>query len=122
MSNDSDPRVFFAAERTLLAWNRTATALLAFGFLIERSGILLVTLKPELAEKSTIYLTFICGVGFIILGVMCAIFSSYQFIAFVKTLDPGDLPKSYGYKWAVFINWAVAVMAVALVITMYVSI
>ena len=34
MSGDHDPRVFFAAERTLLAWNRTSLSLMAFGFVL----------------------------------------------------------------------------------------
>lgn len=42
----NDPRVFFAAERALLAWNRTSLSLMAFGFVIERSGLLLQMLKP----------------------------------------------------------------------------
>ena len=45
MSDLNDPRVFLAAERTLLALNRTSLSLMAFGFLIERSGLFLQMLK-----------------------------------------------------------------------------
>src|ERR1700719_3488740 len=36
-----DPRVRFAAERTLLAWVRTGVALMGFGFVVARFGLFL---------------------------------------------------------------------------------
>ena len=50
MSNDNaggteqppeDPRVRFAAERTVLAWMRTGLALMGFGFVVARFGLFL---------------------------------------------------------------------------------
>ena len=37
----SDPRVYFAAERTLLAWIRTGLAMMGFGFVVARFGLFL---------------------------------------------------------------------------------
>ena len=39
--------VYFAAERTLLGWVRTALGLMAFGFVVDRFGLLLKQLSPE---------------------------------------------------------------------------
>ncbi|MEO8453099.1 MAG: DUF202 domain-containing protein [Gemmatimonadota bacterium] len=36
-----DPRVFFAAERTMLAWMRTGIAMMGFGFVVARFGLFL---------------------------------------------------------------------------------
>jgi len=34
-----DPRVLYAAERTLLAWIRTGLALMGFGFVVARFSL-----------------------------------------------------------------------------------
>jgi putative membrane protein len=51
MSFEHDPRVYFAAERTMLAWVRTGLAMMGFGFVVARfdvaslwAGTLLVVL------------------------------------------------------------------------------
>jgi putative membrane protein len=36
-----DPRVYFAAERTMLAWVRTGIAMMGFGFVVARFGLFL---------------------------------------------------------------------------------
>src|SRR5688572_18847722 len=41
MNEGEDPRVRFAAERTLLAWIRTGLALMGFGFVLARFSFVL---------------------------------------------------------------------------------
>ena len=44
----SDPRVFFAAERTLLAWVRTGLTIMALGFVVARFGLFLSLLRNSI--------------------------------------------------------------------------
>ena len=45
MEHDNDPRVYFAAERTLLAWVRTGLAVIGLGFVVARFGLFLRVLR-----------------------------------------------------------------------------
>ena len=73
MSNLDDPRVLFAAERTVLAWARTAAGFMAMGFLIDRSSLVLARTDGPVA------LAFWIGLGFVSLGVALSGLSIIQF-------------------------------------------
>ena len=45
--------VYFAAERTFMAWIRVALALMALGFVIDRFGLVVRQLMPELKAQTT---------------------------------------------------------------------
>ncbi len=47
LNTEADPRVYFAAERTLLAWIRTGITIMAFGFVVARFGLFLRLLRAE---------------------------------------------------------------------------
>ena len=74
MSDLHDPRVLFAAERTLLAWNRTSVSLMAFGFVVERFGLFLNVLGRKgiiLLERE---ISFYIGLTFIVLSILLSFF------------------------------------------------
>lgn len=119
MSDLKDPRVLFAAERTLLAWNRTSLALIAFGFVIERAGLLLGAVAPDRVSGASETAAFWLGLAFILLGVFAAAWSTRQYAALLKTLDPSEIPAGYSTRWGVAVNIAVALMAAALIVVLF---
>lgn len=110
MSDLNDPRVFFAAERTLLAWNRTSLSMMAFGFVIERFGLFLHFLMPEHSAPLQRGISFWTGLIFVLLGVFVAISSTLQFRKVLHTLKPVEIPEGYQTNLGVVSNLIIAAM------------
>ncbi len=116
MSDLDDPRVFFAAERTLLAWNRTSLSLMAFGFVIERFGLFVHILLPDRPQHLQRGLSFWVGIVFVSLGACVAAFAIHQYRTVLKSLKPSEIPEGYPKNLGVFANAVVAVLGAALTI------
>lgn len=121
MSDIKDPRVLFAAERTLLAWNRTALGFIAFGFVVERGGVLVRVLAFDQDLPETLSLTFWLGLAFIVLGAISALYATKQFATVLKSLRPAEFPRGYNATWGMLVNSVVALLGMALVFALYIE-
>jgi len=90
---DRDPRVYFAAERTLLAWVRTGVTLVGLGFIVARFGLFLRLINgthPDVHQHGP---SALLGVSLAIGGAVVTALATVQFALFVRGLPAEALPR-----------------------------
>jgi putative membrane protein len=114
-----DPRVLFAAERTLLAWNRTSLSLIACGFVVERAGKLTLAVSPETINPGQLTSMLWIGLAFITLGAIVSAYSAHQYSVVLQALTPDEFPAGYTAKWGLLVNLAVAILGLILALVLW---
>src|SRR5580698_681495 len=90
----NDPRVFFAAERTLLAWVRTSLGLVGMGFVVARFGLFLRLIHPNTNNPEHPWAGPV-GICLALLGAIASGVATLQHRRFCRTLMANELPPKY---------------------------
>jgi putative membrane protein len=117
MSYLDDPRVYLAAERTLLAWIRTSITTIGLGFVVAKFGLFLRYITPNeaiSAHKQSISLLF--GLAMVLLGVVSCVGAAVQFQRFRRTLSANEMPLRWSPSFACWIAYAMAVCGLGLAV------
>lgn len=118
----SDPRVFFAAERTMLAWLRTGLAVIGVGFLVARFGLFLTMLRHPGMDVSPPLVSSLIGIGFVLLGATLIGISAWQHTSFIGDMTLEQRPNSYKMHLAVWVSAVVTFLGLALAIYLLLSV
>jgi putative membrane protein len=113
MDESNDPRVYFAAERTLLAWVRTGITVIGLGFVVARFGLFLQILRHEASPGSHLGSTLI-GVGLVLLGSGAVSMAAWQHVRFCSNLRPQDRPREPFPNWSVWFSAMLSVVGLLL--------
>ncbi len=119
MSENKDPRVYFAAERTLLAWTRTSLSLMGFGFVVERFGFFVHAMVPQHSETLQRGLSFWGGLVFISLGVLSSIIAFVQYRKVLRMLQTDGISTSYSANFSSLTCLFVAGIGIALILYVF---
>ncbi len=119
---EKDPGIYFAAERTLLAWIRTGLALMGFGFVVARFGFFIREIGSAVADVSVRSSGFLlwAGIAFVLIGVIAIAVSTVQYVSIVRDMNEGrdvkGRPSMLGIALAVLLCLAGLAMAAYLLI------
>ena len=114
---DDDPRVFFAAERTLLAWLRTGLTIIAIGVVMARLSLFVLIMGGQagaVLPPGGIEASALLGICFVVAGSLAIVGAVFQHHRFTGTLADCDLPPRYSRTYAVAMSLALAALGLPL--------
>jgi putative membrane protein len=106
-----------ANERTFLAWVRTAIAVMAFGFLIERFDLLLkaagLLSHTSMPQRAGYDIGNIAGILSIVIGTTMFVLAIIRFVKTARNIDCEDERPSAGSKFDVALAGLMSLVGVS---------
>ncbi len=111
-----------ANERTFLAWVRTAIAVMAFGFVIERFDLFLSIAAPraalpQIAPHNQAFANA-AGLAFIAIGVITIVIAAFRFVTTAKAIESDAASPSPGERFDIALSVLIGLLGVSLFLYM----
>jgi putative membrane protein len=115
---EQDPRVYFAAERTFLAWIRTGLGLMGIGFAVSRFGLFLRQLSATESHLPTHTngLSLWSGVALVALGVIVNLSAVLRHLQLIRELSSGTWQPGRVSRDAVILGLILAAIGIGMAI------
>jgi len=91
----NEATLYFAAERTLLSWQRSALSFIALGFGLERYAFTKNLDLPNQINNIHYLISECVGLSLILVGTFIAFKSAIHHKQFLGTLSTDELPSNY---------------------------
>jgi putative membrane protein len=114
MTEQNDPRIYFAAERTLLAWLRSGITVIGLGFVVARFGLFLRVMQN--AQANANMMSTIIGVGLVLMGAVAIAAGAIQHVRFCRKLNGISQPSPYTTYWAVWFAGTLSLIGILLAV------
>lgn len=117
MNPERDPRIYFAAERTLLAWVRTGLAMMGFGFVVARFGLFLRELAAARGEEVATVGggSLWAGTALVLVGVIVNVHAAVAHGRFATRFHRGQ-PEPHDSRFGIIIASVLAAVGFAMAV------
>lgn len=113
MATQNDPRIYFASERTLLAWVRTGLTVVGLGFVVAKFNLFLKTIHHD-HETGPMLIPTMIGISLVLLGSAAIAVASWQHYRYSIKLAPDSMPGPGFLQWSLWFAGLVALVGLLL--------
>ena len=111
-----------ANERTFLSWVRTAVAIMAFGFVVEKFDVFLMVASEELLNRKVRLpvsgFSNFAGLAFIFLGTAITLIAAWRFVATARAIDKKEVVPGTGSRIDIALSFLIALLGLGMLIYM----